>query len=67
MSGDIEAFQKRIQELENELSQYKEQRNVRQKIASMSAEVVDSNPYRYLNLFEIDLMKELLFYNIKFV
>ncbi|XP_044731199.1 ubiquitin-like modifier-activating enzyme 5 [Chrysoperla carnea] len=48
MSGDIETFKKRIQELENELSQYKEQRNVRQKIASMSAEVVDSNPYSRL-------------------
>lgn len=39
----VEELQKKINELENQL---KKNASVRQKISNMSAEVVDSNPYR---------------------
>ena len=44
---DIENYKKRIQELESEVEALK-QGNVRKKIESMSEEVVDTNPYRYV-------------------
>ncbi len=46
---EIEKLTRRIVELENELKKEKQERkiqNTRQRIEFMSAEVVDSNPYR---------------------
>uniref|UniRef100_A0A0E9TPU6 Uncharacterized protein n=1 Tax=Anguilla anguilla TaxID=7936 RepID=A0A0E9TPU6_ANGAN len=52
----VEELKLRVRELENELIKCKQKRcpedaggsqNYRQRIVKMSAEVVDSNPYRY--------------------
>ena len=42
-----EELERRIKELEDEVATLKSQAPRRTKIAQMSAEVVDSNPYRY--------------------
>ncbi len=44
---DVEQLKKRIVELESKLEAVKANQAVRPKISHMSAEVVDSNPYRY--------------------
>jgi hypothetical protein len=45
--AEIEQLKKRIVELESKLEDVKASSTARPKISHMSAEVVDSNPYRY--------------------
>lgn len=42
----VEALQKRVAELEKKLESLQQHASRREKIAVMSSEVVDSNPYR---------------------
>jgi hypothetical protein len=42
----IESLEKRVKELEEELTAVRSGKVVRERIAQMSSEVVDSNPYR---------------------
>lgn len=46
--ASIKALEERIKQLEDELSRERSQKGgrVREKIETMSSEVVDSNPYR---------------------
>ena len=48
---EIARLKRRVSELERELSAVRGNQPTRTKIEQMSAEVVDSNPYRYDRMF----------------
>lgn len=55
----VEELQKRVKDLEAQLAAAQGNAGpVRQKIDVMSSEVVDSNPYRYLATFTIEMLQD---------
>ena len=55
--SELESLKQRVAELERELDQLKAEKPQRVKIEKMSAEVVDSNPYRYINSAQLLFQK----------